>query len=106
MIATRKATIQGDRNMSKVLVIAKCKDSVKWEAGFRTHSDLFRSMTVTKPVSFGTGEGNTVAVCSEPNDLAACMKVMDSPATAEAMDSDGILRDTVKVFVLDKELTV
>jgi hypothetical protein len=34
------------------------------------------------------------------------MKMMDSPATAEAMESDGILRDTVKVFVLDKELKV
>ncbi len=92
--------------MPKVLVVAKCKDAVKWEQGFRTHADLFRSMTVTKPVSFGTSEGNHVATCFEPSDLAAYMKMMGSPATAEAMDSDGILRDTVKVFVLDKELKV
>ncbi len=34
------------------------------------------------------------------------MKGMDSPATAEAMASDGVKRETVKVFVLDKEFKV
>ncbi|MGC1381002.1 MAG: hypothetical protein WA814_08265 [Candidatus Baltobacteraceae bacterium] len=61
---------------------------------------------MTKPVSYGIGEGNHVAVCLEPDDLDVCMKVMASPATAEAMDSDGVLRDTVKMFVLDREVKV
>jgi hypothetical protein len=34
------------------------------------------------------------------------MSAISSPETAEAMESDGLLRDTVKVFVLDKELAV
>jgi hypothetical protein len=34
------------------------------------------------------------------------MKVLESPETAAAMATDGVLRDTVKVFVLDKELQV
>jgi hypothetical protein len=34
------------------------------------------------------------------------MRVLEPPATAEAMAFDGVLRDTVKVFVLDKELEV
>jgi hypothetical protein len=34
------------------------------------------------------------------------MKVLNSPATAGAMDVDGILRDTVRIFVLDHELKV
>lgn len=29
------------------------------------------------------------------------LRVMESPATAEAMAFDGVLRDAVKVFVLD-----
>jgi hypothetical protein len=90
--------------MPRVLVIAQCKDPVKWEQGFRTHADLLRSMSVTKPISYGTSEGNHVAIHSEPSDLATYMKVLESPATAEAMAADGLLRDTVKVFVLDKEL--
>ncbi len=90
--------------MPKVIVTAQVEDPVKWEEGFRTRSELFKSMTVTRPVNFATIEGNEVAVCSEPDDLKAFMDIMDSPVVAEAMESDGIKRDTVKVFVLDKEL--
>jgi hypothetical protein len=90
----------------KVLVVAQCEDPVKWEKGFRTHAGLFRSMTIAKPISYGIGEGNHIAVCGEASDLAAYLKAMESPAIAEAMASDGVLRQTVKVFVLDKELEV
>jgi hypothetical protein len=34
------------------------------------------------------------------------MKILDSPATAEAMAFDGVKRETVKVFVLNKELKI
>ena len=92
--------------MSKVVVTAEVEDHVKWEKNFRTHGDLFRTQTVTKPVTFATIEGNHVAVCLEPDDLDTCLKALDSPATAEAMAFDGVKRETVKVFVLDKELKV
>ena len=74
-----------------------------WEEGFRTHGDLFRSQTVTKSINFATIEGNEVAICIEPDDLDTFMQILDSPATAEAMEFDGVKRETVKVFVLDKE---
>lgn len=90
--------------MTKVLVIADVQDPVKWEQGFRTHADLFRTQTVTKPVHFTVIAGNHAAVCLEPDDLATFMRVLESPATAEAMAFDGVKRETVKVFVLDKEL--
>ena len=64
------------------------------------------NVTITKFMTYGISEGNHIAVCGEPSDLAAYMKVLESPATAEAMAFDGVLRDTVKVFVLDKELEV
>ena len=92
--------------MAKIVVVAQVKDLAKWEEGFRTHGDLFRSQSITKPVTFGTIEGNEVAACFEPDDLDLCMKSFASPATAEAMDFDGVLRETVKMFVLDKELKV
>ena len=79
---------------------------MKWEEGFRTHGELLRSMTIKRPINFATIEGNEVAVCSEPDDLKTFMDIMDSPAVAEAMESDGVKRDTVKVFVLDKEFEV
>lgn len=92
--------------MPKVVVTAQVEDPVKWEQGFRTHGALFRSQTVSKPINFATIEGNQVAVCLEPDDVATFMKILDSPATVEAMAIDGVKRETVKVFILDKELGV
>ena len=92
--------------MPKVVVTAQVEDPVKWEKGFRTHGDLFRSQTVTKPINLATIEGNQAVVCFEPDDLDTFMKILDSPATAEAMVLDGVKRETVKVFVLDKEFKV
>ncbi len=92
--------------MTKVLITAQVENLVEWEAGFRTHGDLIRSQTVTKPVHFATNEGNEVAVCIEPDNLDTCLEVLNSPATAEAMASDGVNRETVKIFILDKELVV
>jgi hypothetical protein len=33
------------------------------------------------------------------------MEILESPATAEAMEADGVKRETVKVYVMDKEFT-
>ena len=49
--------------MPKVVVTAQVEDLAKWEEGFRTRGDLFRSNAVTKLVHFATNEGNEVAVC-------------------------------------------
>jgi len=76
----------------------------KWEKSFRTHTDLFRQMGVSR-MEFATGPGNRVAVCGDTANLDAYMKIFNSPATAEAMASDGVKRETVQTFVLDKEVT-
>ena len=87
---------------TKVVVIAEVANPKKWESGFRTHGDLFKSQTVKKTIDIGIS-GNKVAVCFRPDDLDTFMKILDSPATAEAMEFDGVKRETVQVFVLDKE---
>lgn len=93
--------------MPKVVVTAQVEDSVKWEAGFRTHADLFRNvLAVTAPVYFAMNDGNGIAVYSETDNLETFMKGMESPATAEAMAQDGVKRETVKVYVLDNEFKV
>ena len=77
-----------------------------WEEGFRTHGDMFRSQGVNKPIAFGAGSGNEVAVLTDPDDADAFVANLQSAETAEAMQADGVKRETVKVFVLDKELQV
>ena len=92
--------------MARVVVTAQVEDAVKWEKSFRTHADLFRSQTVAKPINFATIEGNIVAVCLEPDNLDTFMKILTSSATADSMAADGVKRETVKVFVLDKEFKI
>ena len=88
---------------TKVVVIAEVADPKKWEQNFRTHGDLFRSQTIKKPIDFAIS-GNKVAVCLRPKDLDKFMEIFQSPATADAMKVDGVKRETVQTFVLDKRL--
>jgi hypothetical protein len=89
--------------MAKVIVTSQAQDPVKWEAGFRTHADCFRSYSIRVPVNFAVS-GNEVAICFEPENLDTFNRLMESPASAEAMASDGVKRETLKVYVLDKEM--
>jgi len=90
--------------MTKVIITANVEDSAKWEAGFRTHLDLFKRMSISKPIQLSTNGNNEVALCAEPDDLEKYLEILNSQATADAMAYDGVKRETVKVFVLDKEL--
>ena len=92
--------------MPKVVITAQIEDPARWEEGFRTHGDLFRRQTIDNPIGFSIIEGNQVACCFEPEDLDTYLEILDSPETAAAMEYDGVRRETVKVFVLDKELQV
>jgi hypothetical protein len=57
-------------------------------------------------MEFGTTDGNRIAVCGETSNLDAYMKVFNSQATADAMAFDGVKRQTVKMFILDKDVKV
>ncbi len=89
--------------MPRVVVTARVEDSAKFEQGFRTHGELFQSMTINKPIHFGVTEQNEVICYFEPDDLDKYLEILDSPTTHEAMEFDGVRRETVKVSVLDKE---
>ena len=91
--------------MPKVVITAQIEDAGKWESGFRTHADLFKSQTVNSPIHFKT-DGNHVTIVFEPDDLDTYMKVLDSPATGEAMAIDGVIKETVKITVLDQAFHV
>ncbi len=52
---------------------------------------------------FTITEENELTLYVEPDDVDKFFEIMESPATEEAMAYDGVKRETVKVFVLDKE---
>jgi len=77
------------------------QDGVKWETSFRTHGDLFKTYGLLGPVQF-TVSGNEVALSVDTADAQAFLKSINEPQTVEAMKVDGVKRETVKVYVLDK----
>ncbi len=89
--------------MPSVICTVQVEDAAKFEQGFRTHAELFKSMTINKPIHFNVTSENVVVIHFEPDDLDKYMEVMDSRATEEAMKVDGVNRDTVKIVPLDKE---
>jgi len=88
--------------LATVIITAQVEDVTKWEAGFRTHGEHFRNMGVTGPIDIAINEGNEVAVCFAPADVARFMSQLDTPENAAAMAHDGVKRETVKVFVMDR----
>ena len=91
--------------MTKVILTCAVEDPAKWEAGFRSHADLFRSISISKPIHFSVTD-NDVTICIEPDDLQTYMASFDMPEIGVAMANDGVIRESVKVFVLDKSLEV
>jgi hypothetical protein len=87
--------------MAKIILTAQVEDAVKWEAGFQTHGDVFLTYNLQAPAQYAV-TGKEIAICMEPRDLDAFKKAMESAATAKAMEFDGVKRETVKMFVLDK----
>ena len=89
--------------MPQVVVTAQVEDLEKWENGFRTHGDLFRGQTITTPIGIAMTGNNEIAASFHQEDLDTFLKVLGSADTHEAMAADDIKRDTVKVYVFDKE---
>jgi hypothetical protein len=95
---------QKPNTMAKVIITANVDESAQWEAGFRTHVDLFKKQTVNTPINFTVNDNNEVAIIFEPDDLGTFLALMDTQETADAMAFDGVKKETVKVFIMDKEL--
>jgi hypothetical protein len=91
--------------MPKVIVTAQVEDSANWENGFRSHAGLFNDYTATA-INFTATDDNEVAILWDVGNLDRYLELMDSPETAEAMAQDGVKRETVKVYVLDKEINL
>ena len=90
--------------MAKIVITAQVEDSAKWEAGFRTHGDLLRSMTSTVTY-FTISKDNEMTLYADVDDVDKYFEVLESQDTVDAMEFDGVKRDTVKVVVLEKEFS-
>jgi hypothetical protein len=91
--------------MTRVIVTARVENASFWESAFRTQTELFRSYTSTA-IHFTATSDNEVAILWEVADIDQYLEQMASPETAAAMANDGVIQETVKVYVLDKEMAL
>ena len=91
--------------MPKLLVTAEVEDRATWERSFRTHGKLFRGFGFASPALISTNENNEVAVLLSVEDGATALATLSSPENVQAMEADGVKRQTVKAFILDKEFS-
>lgn len=94
--------------MARLIMVGEVEDATAWEARFRSHDELFS--TIYGPmgmdaIHFTTTEDNRFALYSEVDDMDAWFRALESPEIEAAMAEDGVKRETVRIHVLDKELT-
>ncbi|HEX9875526.1 MAG TPA: hypothetical protein VGC50_02605 [Gammaproteobacteria bacterium] len=91
--------------MPRVLATATVEDSAKWEESFRTHKKLFKKYSATA-IHYTSTPDNQIAIYWRVKNLDKFFAGTEMPETVEAMAFDGVRRDTVKFFVLDKKFNL
>jgi hypothetical protein len=90
--------------MPLVILTADVQDRATWERSFRTHGELFKAAGLGS-MQYTVGADNHVVMSTDTDDVSAYMDFIKSESTQAAMKNDGVKRDTVKLFVLDKEFS-
>lgn len=90
--------------MVMVILTADVEDGAAWERAYRTHGDLFKAAGLSR-FHYTVGDDGHVVMCTDADDVDAYMEFISSESTQEAMKYDGVKRETVKVFVLDKQFS-
>jgi hypothetical protein len=88
--------------MARIIVTADVEDGAAWDAKFRTRGELMKRAGL-RAVHYTVTDNRLVSYV-EPEDAEAYLKFMGSSAVADAMREDGIKRETVRIYVLDREL--
>lgn len=90
--------------MAMIVLTADVEDGATWEREYRTHGDLFEAAGLGT-MHYTVSDNGHVVMCTDVDDVDSYMEFMSSQSTQDAMKNDGVKRDTVKLFVLDKEFS-
>ena len=89
--------------MPKIVAISQVEDLQAWEKAVRTHGDLFRRQTIRGRYEYTTvADENRIVMCAEVDDVDTFFKELKSQDAEDAKDFDGIKRESLQFFVLDK----
>ena len=89
--------------MPKIVATIEVEDLAKWEAGFLTHDDLFRRQTIRGGYDYTMiEEEKRVVLCAEVSDVETFFQVLNSQDAEDAKEMDGVKRESIRFYVLDK----
>ena len=88
--------------MHRVVITGQAKDSQKWLEKFPARAHLSKKGT-SRATHYTINDDNRFAIYHEVEDLDTYFEVLKSSATADSMAEDGVVPDSVNVFVLDKQ---
>ena len=89
--------------MPRIVAMIQVEDLPEWEKNFRTHGDLFRRQTIQGHYDYiMIKEGNRVVLSADVDDIETFFEVLKTPDASDAIDLDGVKRDTIRFYVLDK----
>ena len=90
--------------MPRVVAMIEVEDLPQWEENFRTHGELFRRQTIRGQYDYTMIEdGNRVVLSADVEDIDTFFTVLGSPDADDAKDFDGVKRESIQFFVLDKQ---
>jgi hypothetical protein len=82
---------------------AHVKDAARWENGFRAHADLLKRGGMSN-IHYTIADTNDVVIYFETDDIDASRSFAQSPDVIRGMEEDGVERDTLKSYALEKDL--
>ncbi|MEM7222379.1 MAG: hypothetical protein AAF495_05335 [Pseudomonadota bacterium] len=92
--------------MPKIVVTIQVEDLSKWEQGFKTHGALFRRQTIKGQYDYTMIHGeNRVVLCAEVEDVDEFFEELETPQADDAKDLDGVKRESIRFYVLDRRFT-
>ncbi len=69
------------------------------------YKNNLRPASLVVSISFTTNpETSEICICGEPDDLDHYLGMLQSPELHEAMKSNGVIEDSVQLFILDKTI--
>jgi hypothetical protein len=87
--------------MTGIVLTAHVKDAARWEKGFRAHADLLKRGGMSN-IHYSISDNNDVCVYFETDDVEASESFAQSPENIRGMEEDGVERDTLKSYRLEK----
>ena len=90
--------------MPRVIFTAQVENSEKWEKGYRTHGELLKKYDHCRSPTLQRRKRMKLPSMRNPKIWTSSLRFLNLRLQQRLWLNDGVKRETVKVYVLDKEI--